>query len=84
MQWLKCKQAETQQQTQMLGICTMYNLLAEKNVGLTHRVYTEWQLPISVVHSIIMEKFALAGGGAEGCTLTPFHSSYHHVQSRKV
>jgi hypothetical protein len=53
----------------MLGICTMYNLLAEKNGGLTHRVYTEWQLPISGAHSIMMEKSALAGARPPPFTL---------------
>ncbi len=40
--------------------------------------YTEWQLPISGVHSIMM-----AGEGG-GCTPTPFHDSSHHVQSCSV
>jgi hypothetical protein len=35
-------------------------------------VHTEWQLPISVVHSIMMEKSAQAGESG-GCTSTPFH-----------
>jgi hypothetical protein len=35
-----------------------------------HRVHTEWQSPISGVHSIMMEKSALAGEGG-GCTPTP-------------
>ncbi len=40
---------------------------------------------ISGVHSIMMEKSAEAdeGGGCH-CTPTPFHSSYHHVQSCSV
>jgi hypothetical protein len=37
-----------------------------------HRVHTEWQLPISGVHSFMTEKSALAGEG-EGCTSIPFH-----------
>jgi hypothetical protein len=37
------------------------------------RVHTEWRLPISGVHPIMMEKSALAGEG-EGCTATPFQS----------
>jgi hypothetical protein len=32
-----------------------------EKVGGGHRVHTEWQLPISGVHSIMMEKSALAG-----------------------
>jgi hypothetical protein len=36
-----------------------------------HRVHTEWRLPISCVHPIMMEKSALAGEGG-GCTPTPF------------
>ncbi len=34
------------------------------------------------VHSIMMEKSALAG--EDWCTPTPFHSSYHHLQSCSV
>ncbi len=44
------------------------------------KVHTEWRLPISGVFPIIMENSALAGDGG-GCTPTPFHSSYHNVQS---
>jgi hypothetical protein len=39
----------------------------------THRVHTEWQWPISGVHSIMMEKSALTGEGG-GCRPIPFHS----------
>ncbi len=35
----------------------------EKRGGLFHRVHTEWRLPISGVHPIMMEKWALAGEG---------------------
>jgi hypothetical protein len=35
------------------------------------------------VRSIMTEKSALAAEGG-GCTHTPFHSSYHHVQSCSV
>jgi hypothetical protein len=42
--------------------------------------YTDWKLPLSGVHSIMMEKSAQAGEGA-GCTPTTFHYIYHHVQS---
>ncbi len=45
-----------------------------------HRVHTEWQRPRSGVHSILIEKSALAGEGG-GFTPTPFHSIYHHGQS---
>jgi hypothetical protein len=31
-----------------------------KSASLNHRVYTEWQLPLSGVHSIMMEKSAPA------------------------
>jgi hypothetical protein len=41
-------------------------------VALGHRVHTEWRLPISGVHPILMEKSALAVEGG-GCTPTPFH-----------
>jgi hypothetical protein len=47
-----------------------------------HR-HTEWQRPLSGVHSIMMEKIAKAGEGGE-CTPTPFHYIYHHVQSCSV
>jgi hypothetical protein len=43
----------------------------------------EWKLPISGLHSIMMEKSALAGEGG-GCTPLPFHSSNPHVQSFAV
>jgi hypothetical protein len=36
----------------------------------SHRVHTEWQLPLSGVHSILMEKLAQAGEGG-GCM--PMH-----------
>ncbi len=48
-----------------------------------HRVLTKWQWPISDVHSIMMEKTSL-GWWWWGCTPTPFHSIYHHVQSCSV
>jgi hypothetical protein len=45
-----------------------------KGVGY-NRVNTEWQRKLSGVHSLMMEKSALAGGGG-GRTPTPFHSIY--------
>ncbi len=42
--------------------------------------YTEWQLPLSDVHSIMMEKLAQAGEGG-GCTPIAFYYTYRHVQS---
>jgi hypothetical protein len=47
-------------------------------------LYTEWQRPLSGVHSIMMEKLTQAGLvrlGGGGCILTPFYDIYHHVQS---
>ncbi len=44
------------------------------------KIHRAWQWPISGVHSIMMEKFSQAGEGG-GCTPTPFHYIYHHVQS---
>ncbi len=41
--------------------------------------FTEWQWPLSGVYSIMVEKSAQPGAGA-GCTLTPFHYIYPHVQ----
>ncbi len=38
---------------------------------ILHRVHTEWRLPISGVHPIMMEKSALAGESG-GCTPTHF------------
>ncbi len=50
--------------------------------SLPHRVYTEWQWPLSGVHSIMMEKLGQPGeGGGGGCTPIPFSYIYHHVQS---
>ncbi len=40
------------------------------HVYVHHRVHTEWQRPLSGVHSIIMEKFAQAGEG-RGCLGVP-------------
>jgi hypothetical protein len=34
--------------------------------------HTEWQRPLSVVHSIMMEKLAQAGEGGEGARQPPF------------
>ncbi len=48
--------------------------------SLHHRVHTKGQLQLSGVHSIMMEKLAQPGEGW-GCTPTPFHHIYHHVQS---
>ncbi len=48
-----------------------------------HRVHTEWQQPLSVVDSIMMEKLAQAGEGGR-CMPTPFHYSYHHIKSCSV
>ena len=39
------------------------------------RVHTEWRLPISGGHPIMMEKSALAEGW--GCTPIPSHCVYH-------
>ncbi len=39
-----------------------------------------WQRPFSGINSIMMEKLDQAGEGG-GCTPTPFHYIYHHVQS---
>jgi hypothetical protein len=36
--------------------------------------YTEWQRPLPVVHSIMMEKLAQVGKGGE-CTPAPFHDT---------
>jgi hypothetical protein len=46
------------------------------------RVHTEWRLPISDIHPIIMEKSALAGEG--GAHAHPLSDYYHHIQSCSV
>ncbi len=44
--------------------------------------YTEWQWPLSGVHSIMMQNSSQAGEGeGGGCTPSPFHFIYHHKQS---
>ncbi len=52
----------------VLNICLQF---LDHISTLNHRVLTEWQWPISGVHSIIMEKAALAGEGG-GRTPIPF------------
>jgi hypothetical protein len=37
-----------------------------------HRVHTEWQLPLSGVHSIMMEKLAQPDGGGRPARPPPF------------
>ena len=37
----------------------------------SHRVYTEWQWPLSDVHSLVMEKLANAGEGEGGGARPP-------------
>ena len=51
--------------------------------GDNNRVHTEWQLPLSGVHSIMVENLAQPGKGG-GCTPFPFHCIYHHIQSCSV
>ncbi len=47
---------------------------------LLHRVLTEWQWPLSGVHSILMEKSAQPGeGGGARPSPTPFHYIYFYV-----
>ncbi len=41
---------------------------------------TEWQGPLSGVHSVMRVNSARAGEGV-GCSCTPFHYIYRHVQS---
>ncbi len=38
----------------------------------SHREHTEWKLPLSGVHSIMMEKLAQPGEGEGGCSALPF------------
>jgi hypothetical protein len=49
--------------------------LSRLNIGANslydHRVHTEWQLPLSSVHSIMMEKLSQPGEGG-GCSPPPF------------
>jgi hypothetical protein len=44
----------------------------------THRVHAEWQRPLS---GVLMIKKLTQDGEDGGCTPTPFHYIYHHVQS---
>ncbi len=49
--------------------------------GPGHRVHTEWQWPLSGVHSIMMEKLVHPGeDGGGGCTPTAYHYIYHYVR----
>ncbi len=48
-------------------------------VCFSHRVHRV-AMPLSGVHSIMMEKSSQAGEGGE-CTPSPFHFIYHHKQS---
>ncbi len=50
-------------------------------VGGGQRVHTEWQWPLSGVHSNMIEKWALTGEGG-GCTLTPL--SFYLVSRTKL
>ncbi len=75
-------------QSKHIQICTVTlpppNL--SRSFSFFHRVHTEWQWLISGVHSIRWKNkpwlVGVVGGG--GCTPTPFHSIYHHVQSCSV
>jgi hypothetical protein len=49
--------------------------------GYSHRVHTEWQWPLSGVHTTIMRIKSAQPGVVGGCTPSPFHSIYHHEQS---
>ncbi len=48
-----------------------------------HSVHTKWQLSLSGVHSIMIDKLAQPSAG-EGYSPTPFHYIYHQVQSCSV
>jgi hypothetical protein len=56
--------------------------LATAHHYITRRIteYTEWQRPLSGIHSIMMEKLDQTGEGG-GCAPAPLHYIYHHVQS---
>ncbi len=70
-------------------IFLMYKEIQKRSVAKSyitdHRVHTEWQWPLSGLHSIMMEKLAQSVKG-EGCTPlpTPFPYICHHVQSCSV
>jgi hypothetical protein len=49
-----------------------------------HTVDTEWQLPLSGVHSIMMEKLAQSSEDGGALHAISFHYIYHHVQSCDV
>jgi hypothetical protein len=63
-----------------VGMFLICGILCGNVYPLYHRAHTEWQRPLSDVHSIMMEKLAQACEGG-GCTPTPFHYSYQLVQS---
>ncbi len=61
-----------------------YQMLAAEQLCKDRRTdYTQkWQLPISGVHPVMMEKSAMAGEGwGGGVHASPFQPIYHHVQS---
>jgi hypothetical protein len=51
---------------------------------LLHRVHTEWQWPIFLAYIPSWWKNQPKLVRVGGCTLTPFHSIFHHVQSCSV
>jgi hypothetical protein len=75
-------------QSKHIQICTVTlpPPASPRSFSFFHRVHTEWQWPISKVHSIMMENqpWLVRVGGGGGCTPTTFHSIYHHVQRCSV
>jgi hypothetical protein len=69
----KLKVVESQPNTAACIISTVLD-------GPHHRIHTEWQRPLSGVHSIMMEKLAHDGEGG-GHMPTPFHYTYHQILS---
>ncbi len=65
-------------------LCTLVLYIKKWKVDFKLKVLTtgntEWQWPLSGIHSIMIEKLAQAGEGG-GARPPPFHYIYHHVQT---
>ncbi len=83
--WRRREEIFTTCLTSFLGSnCTSIWVRMEVTCGcVCHTVHTEWQWPLSGVHSIMMEKSAQPGECGE-CTAIPFHYIYHCIQSFSV
>ncbi len=72
---------------QILYLTLLKMLMSDLGLSPTEWPPTEWQRPLSGVHSIMrvtISESAQPHVEDEGRTPTPFHSFYHHVQSCSV